>query len=103
MANGVSLEKLDCGTRAFRCYGRRDEEFLADFELVARRTLDAGEFGVFRLHFLGGLEYGDCCRILGLKKGDFFHCAYQVMHKVGRACRETRPYAIFPLREYFAR
>lgn len=103
VSGGVSMEKLDCGTRSFRCYGRKDEEFIADFELAARRTLNDQEFRLFQMHYLWGAQYTDCMRSLGLDKGQVFHLIYRVAHLVGRACRETRPYALFPLREYFTR
>ena len=101
VVGGVSLEKIDCGTRSFRCYGRRDEEYIADFELSARRVLSAGERRVFDLYYLDGGDWRGCSQVLRMDKGTFFHAAYRVAHLVGRACRETQPHALFPLREYF--
>jgi hypothetical protein len=42
-----------------------------------------------------------CCRQMQMEKGLFFHAVYRIQQKLGRAFRETRPYPLFPLDEYF--
>lgn len=85
----------------------RGEEYLADFELVARRALKAPGFhGVdaprlFRLRFLEGLRWRACARELGTNQGKLFRAAYRVESVVGRALMEVRPYALFPPHGYF--
>lgn len=87
--------------RAGIYWGRRGEEYIADIELTARRVLTDVQFKIFRLHFLMGLEYRDCCPLLRLSRGNFFHGVYKVQELLGRAFYTTRPYALFPIREYF--
>jgi hypothetical protein len=82
-------------------WGRKDEEFIADFCLVAKRILNEEEHRLFRYHFLLGADWKLCCRKLGLERGNFFHAVYRVEQKLGRTFRELRPYPLFPLDEYF--
>jgi predicted DNA-binding protein (UPF0251 family) len=88
--------------RGGRFYGRKYEEFIADFEAVSRRALDGAEFDLLKLHFFEGLDWKVCCARLGVNKGNFFHTVYAVEERLGRAFRETEPYALFPLDEYFS-
>jgi hypothetical protein len=82
-------------------WGRKDEEYVADFCLVSERYLDAYEYRLFRLHFLLGADWSLCCRQLEMEKGVFFHAVYRIQQKLGRAFRELKPYALYPLDEYF--
>lgn len=82
----------------------RHEEFVADFELLSRRMLggpDTLAYRLFRLHFLRGADWKLCTRKLRLNRGEFFHEVYRIEEKLGRAYRETAPFALFPLDEYF--
>jgi len=82
-------------------WGRKKEEFSADFFLVSKRSLTAGEFRIFRYHFLLGADWRLCCRKLKVDKGLFFHVLYRIEEKLGRTFRELEPYGLFPLDEYF--
>lgn len=83
---------------------RNHEEFCADFELIAKRTLtDPFEYAVFRLHFLQDKECLECCQRLSINRGTFWHSVFRIEQKLGRAFRETEPYAIFPVDEYFGK
>ena len=82
-------------------WGRKDEEYIADFSLVSKRVLDEFEYKLFRFHFLLGADWRLCCRQLKMEKGVFFHAVYRMQQKLGRAFRELRPYPLFPLDEYF--
>jgi hypothetical protein len=82
-------------------WGRKDEEYIADFCLVARRNLDNFEHRIFRYHFLLGADWKLCARKLGIDRGNFFHAVYRIEQKLGRVFRELEPYALFPLDEYF--
>lgn len=90
------------GPRGHRVYGRRNEEFIADFELVCRRSLNELEYKVLKMHFMEGADWKQCTERLSLDKGEFFHEVYKVQEKLGRVFRELRPYALFPLDEYFS-
>ena len=80
---------------------RKDEDYVADFCLVSRRTLDEFEYKVFRFHFLLGADWKLCCRQMKIDRGTFFHAVYRIQQKLGRAFREVSPYPLFPLTEYF--
>jgi hypothetical protein len=82
-------------------WGRKDEEYIADFCLVSKRFLDEYEYKLFRFHFLLGADWRLCCRQLKMEKGVFFHAVYRIQQKLGRAFRELTPYPLFPLDEYF--
>lgn len=96
----VSLEP-NPGRDRKKSWGLKDEEYMADFILVSRRTLDELEYKIFRFHFLLGADWKLCCRRLSLDRGDFFHHVYRIQQKLGRTFRELQPYALFPLDEYF--
>lgn len=83
-------------------WGRKDEEYIADFCLVSRRALDDSEYQLFRYHFLLGADWKLCTRRLKLERGNFFHAVYRIEQKLGRVYRELRPYSLFPLDEYFS-
>ncbi len=84
-----------------RVYGRKPEEYMADFTLVSRRHLEGLEYDVFRFHFLLGADWKLCCRRLKMDRGNFFHTVYRVQEKLGRVFAELQPYALYPLDEYF--
>jgi hypothetical protein len=96
----VSLEP-HLGRQRPSTWGRKDEEYIADFCLVSRRTLDAEEHRLFRYHFLLAADWKLCTRKLGMDRGNFFHAVYRIEQKLGRAFRELEPYALFPIDEYF--
>ncbi len=84
-----------------KMYGRKVEEYMADFCLVSRRSLDPAEYDVFRFHFLLGADWKLCCWRLNMDRGTFFHFVYRIEQKLGRVFRELEPYSLFPLDEYF--
>jgi len=96
----VSLEP-HLGRSRPSTWGRKDEEYIADFELIARRALDPLEHRLFRYHFLLGASWKLCTRKLEVDRGNFYHAVYRIEQKLGRAFRETEPYPLFPLDEYF--
>jgi hypothetical protein len=82
-------------------WGRRQEEFVADFCIVARNHLRPAEHQIFRFHYLLGADWKLCCRRLNMDRGQFFHEVYKIEEKLGRVMRELAPYSLFPLDEYF--
>ena len=96
----VSLE-ANRGRERKSIYGLKDEEYMADFCLVSRRTLTDEEYQIFRFHFLLGADWKLCCARLSTDRGSFFHSVYRIQEKLGRRFRELEPYALFPLDEYF--
>lgn len=96
----VTLE-TGSGRKPVTSWGRKDEEFVADFCLVTKRYLDNLEYKVFKIHFLLGADWRLCCRRLNVDRGNFFHTVYRVQEKLGRVFRELEPYALFPVDEYY--
>ncbi len=103
-SHGTSLELIDVRRQAASCrlsYCRRDQEFVADVELVSRRHLGSADWRLFRLHFLDGFAWRECCRRLGVDRGSFFHAVYAIEQRLGRVFRDLRPYPLYPLESYF--
>jgi len=82
-------------------WGRKDEEYCADFILIAKRVLDKEEYRIFNYHFLLGADWKLCCMRLKLDRGLFFHSIYRIQQILGKTFRELEPYALYPLDEYF--
>jgi hypothetical protein len=82
-------------------FGLKEEEYIADFCSVSRRSLTDEEYLIFRYHFLLGADWKLCCRKLGMDRGSFFHMVYRIQQRLGRRFRELQPYPLFPLDEYF--
>lgn len=96
----VRLEQVN-GRDSRTTWGMKDEEYMADFCLVAKRTLTEEEHRIFRFHFMLGADWRLCCRRLKVEKGIFFHMIYRIQQKLGNVFVELQPYALFPLDEYF--
>ena len=82
-------------------WGRRDEEYIADFLSGQQAFLEDSEYKLFRFHFLLGADWRLCCRQLKMERGPFFHEIYRIQQKLGRVYRELEPYPLYPLDEYF--
>ena len=96
----VTLDPLP-GKDRRGAWGRKDEEFAADFCLVSKRTLTEPENRIFKLSFSarGGLEA--VLSKLRMDRGNFFHAVYRIEQKLGRVFRELEPYSLFPVDDYF--
>lgn len=96
------LEHVSGAVNGPRIYGRKNEEYVADFCAISRRVLENQlEYKLFRFHFLLGADWKLCSRQLKMNRGDFFHAVYRIEQKLGRAYRELKPYGLYPLNEYF--
>ncbi len=96
----VSFE-LHSGPNRRGTWGRKDEEFIADFSAIARRVLDDFEHRIFRYHFLLGADWRLCTRQLRMDRGTFFHAVYRIEKKMGQEFGEVEPFALYPVDEYF--
>lgn len=84
-------------------------EYLADFELVARRTLrdQPLECAVFWYSCLHRLPWRLCVQLISrnlgqpLSRGSFFHVLYYIEERLGQAFLELQPYSVLPS-EYFS-
>jgi hypothetical protein len=84
-----------------RVWSHCNEEYVADFCLVSKRTLNEFEHRIFRYHFLLGADWRLCSRRLNMDRGSFFHAVYRIQQKLGLTFRELQPHSLFPLDEYF--
>lgn len=82
-------------------WGRKDEEYVADFCLVSRRALNESEYRIFKYHFLLGADWRLCCKKLNIDRGNFFHAVYRIQQRLGRVFRDLEPYGLYPLDDYF--
>ncbi len=96
----VRLE-IQNGPERRGAWGHKEEEYMADFLLLAKRHLTEEEYKIFRYRFLLGADWRLCARKMHTERGDFFNSVYRIMKKMGRAYAETEPYPLFPLSEYF--
>jgi hypothetical protein len=97
----VTMDPVAAGKDRRGAWGRKDEEFTADFCLVSKRNLTGLEHRIFRYHFLLGADWKLCCRKLSLDRGNFFHAVYRIEQRLGRVFRELEPYGLFPVNDYF--
>jgi len=94
---------MPCQGHDVNCtWTRTSEDYMADFYLVAKRTLNDEDFRLFRFHFLLGADWKLCCRQLKMDRGTFFHAVYRIEQLMGRVYHELRPYALHPTDEYFS-
>lgn len=101
-ASTVQLERGGQGPSGRVRYGRKTEEFIADFNLISRRTLRPAEWQIFSARYLLGGAPSFVAGRLRMESSNFSgHCS-RIEAKLGRAFRETEPFALFPLDEYFS-
>lgn len=96
----VTLE-IHSGPNRRATWGRKDEEYVADFLKLIANTLNQEEHTVFKYRFLLGADWRLCARKLDMDRGTFFYLVYKAQVKLGRAFAEVEPYALYPIREYF--
>jgi hypothetical protein len=96
-----SQEVWGTGVNRRATWGRKTEEFVADFCLVAQRNLTPAEHQIFRFHYLLAADWRLCAARLQLTRGEFFGRTYRIEEKLGQVFRELKPYSLFPLDEYF--
>ena len=98
----AKLERIPGAVNGPATFGRKNEEYMADFCAVSRKALpNAMEYQIFKFHFLLGGDWKLCCRRLKMERSDFFHAVYRIQQKLGRVYRELQPYGLYPLDEYF--
>ena len=102
----VNLERL--GKTAAKgplnrtAFGWPSFEYLADFYLIAKRTLTEAEWDIFRFHYLLGANPELCQRCLRISKEDLQDACKRIEVALGRAFGETEPFGLYPLDEYFS-
>jgi hypothetical protein len=83
-------------------WGHKNEEYVADFCLTARRTLRPTEHRLFRCYFILGADWRLCSAKMGVDHDTFFHEVYRVEQKLGKTFAELGPYPLYPLTDYFS-
>src|SRR5215469_16540888 len=68
-----------------------DQDYLADFYLLAKRTLDPLKFAIFRYYHLFGASQKLCCDRLGMDRGTFYNAVYSIEEAIGRAMVTLQP------------
>jgi hypothetical protein len=96
----VSLDRTP-GPIGRTCYSRKREEFAADFCLVTRRVLTEDEYTLFRFTYLLGADWQLLATRFSLERGEYYHTLYRIQEKLGRVFAEVKPYALYPVDEYF--
>jgi len=84
-------------------WGLKREEYMADFELVARRNLSRAENQLFRFHHILGASEGMCAKRLGISTLAAKKAIQRIETKLGRTFVSLQPYALYPLYDYFNR
>jgi len=80
----------------------RDREFLADVENVARHSLSPRQYEFWRLAYVWAVAPGTIRLKLGIvAELDYRFEADRVANVFGRACKDIRPYPLWPLDDYF--
>lgn len=82
--------------------GRKQIEYMADFVLVSRKSLDPFEYQLFKFHYLLGADWKLCCQRLHIDRGNFFHAVYRIQQKLGHVFHTLEPYPLYPLHIYFS-
>ena len=97
-----------CFARYLECIERpaarpgKNEEYIADFERVGERALTCAiDRQIFRLHFVSGADCGTCLRRTGLTVRVFLRALSTIEEQLGSAFADTRPYPLFPVKDYF--
>jgi hypothetical protein len=104
-ASGVSIKcnwgQLNRGSNRIgkRSNGRLAEELISDAFIIARRTLSALEFDIYKRHFLKGETW---TAFPALSRGNFFHACYRIEQKLGERFVNLKPYPLFPLDAYMS-
>jgi hypothetical protein len=74
------------------CRDHRDwENFLADFEGVAKRNLSEKKIAVFKARVVKGLTDAQCMRALKIDAETLEHLSYQLEVQLGRVYHELQP------------
>lgn len=86
-----------------RTWGYKNNEFVADFQMISKRILGAHsqQYRLFKWHFIQGQDWKVCTVRESMTRGEFFTEVYLIERDLGKAFKETEPYALFPLDEYF--
>ena len=95
--SSAKLERIPGAVNGPAIYGRKNEEYIADFCSVSKRTLADSplELQIFKFHFLLGADWKLCCRQLKMDRGSFFPRG--LSHPAEAGPRVPRAYDLQPV------
>lgn len=99
----VSFDRSPTGRSNRGMWGLKREEYKADFELVARRSLTQAEHRLFRFHHILGASAPMCAKRLGISTLAATKAIQRIEARLGVAFVTLEPYALYPLYDYFNR
>ena len=99
----VSFDRSPSGRSNRGMWGLKREEYMADFELVARRSLSRAEHRLFRFHHILGASESMCAKRLGISTLAAKKAIQRIETRLGRTFVSLEPYALYPLYDYFNR
>lgn len=99
----VSFDRSPTGRSNRGMWGLKREEYMADFELVARRNLSQSEYRLFRFHHILGASESMCAKRLGISTLVAKKAILRLETKLGASFVTLEPYALYPLYDYFNR
>lgn len=97
----VNFERSANGRGNRGTWGLKREEFMADFELVARRSLSPGAHQLFRFHYILGASAAMCARRLRVTRSAIRYALERIEMGLGKAFASLQPYPLYPLSDYF--
>jgi hypothetical protein len=98
----VCLDRTGSGRINHMYFSRKSEEYTADFYLMCRRTLTPAEWTIFKFRYLLGADTALCARRLATTVQALSVRCYHIEVKLGYAFRDTVPFGLWPLDQYFS-
>lgn len=89
------------GPRRLGPWGRQNEEYIADFDLISRSCLDEKDYSILREHFYLGIDVKKIIQKQRLVRGEGYYAIGRIEDACGAAFMLTEPYGLYPLDEYF--
>ena len=97
----VSFDRSPTGRSNRGMWGLKREEYMADFQLVARRSLTQAEHRLFRFHHILGASEAMCAKRLGISTLAVKYALQRLEVRLGTVFVSLEPYALYPLYDYF--
>lgn len=82
---------------------RRQENFLADFILLAKHELSEQNFLIFILYHIQELSWSTIGAKLNMNRDETFRTIYRIEKKLGKVYSLMEPYSLWPLSSYFTK
>ena len=83
-------------------YGNKLAEYCADFVLLAKRCLNRFEHRIFKRYYLDNIHYKLLMDDHRLSRRMIYYEVEKIQTKLGRYYCELKPFALYPVDEYFS-